>query len=56
MALGSLLWWLTLSAGVAIMRRTVSDQTIRWVNRGSGIVIVVFGLLAVGAGLAGLIS
>jgi len=55
-ALGSLLWWLTLSAGVAIMRHTVSDQTIRWVNRGSGIAIVMFGLLAVGAGVAALIS
>jgi len=38
------------------MRHTISDGAIRWVNRGSGVVIAAFGLLAVGLGVAGLIG
>ena len=55
-ALGSLSWWIALSTGVALMRHTISDGAIRWVNRGSGVVIAAFGLLAVGLGVAGLIG
>jgi putative LysE/RhtB family amino acid efflux pump len=55
-ALGSLSWWLALSAGVALMRHKVSDTGIRRVNRVSGAVVVGFGLLAVGAGIAGLVG
>jgi putative LysE/RhtB family amino acid efflux pump len=55
-ALGSLSWWLALSTGVALMRHKVSDGGIRRVNRASGAVVVGFGLLAVGAGVAGLLG
>ncbi len=55
-ALGSLSWWLALSTGVALMRHKVSDSGVRRVNRASGAVVVGFGLLAVGAGVAGLLG
>jgi hypothetical protein len=41
---------------VALMRHKVSDTGIRRVNRMSGAVVVGFGLLAVGAGIAGLVG
>jgi putative LysE/RhtB family amino acid efflux pump len=53
-ASGSLSWWLALSTGVALMRHKVSDTAVRAVNRVSGAVVVAFGLLALGAGLAGI--
>lgn len=43
--LGSALWWLVLSGGVSLVRARVSLQTLRWVNRVSGIIITGFGLL-----------
>ena len=55
-ALGSLSWWLALTSVVALMRHKVSDAGIRRVNVASGAVIVGFGLLAVGAGIAGLLG
>ena len=44
--LGSGLWWLALSAGVARMRHRVSDGWMRAINRLSGVLIVAFGLYA----------
>jgi hypothetical protein len=38
------------------MRHKVSDSGVRRVNRASGAVVVGFGLLAVGAGVAGLLG
>jgi putative LysE/RhtB family amino acid efflux pump len=55
-ALGSLSWWVALITAVALMRHKVSDAGVRRVNRASGVVVVVFGLLAVGAGIAGLLG
>jgi putative LysE/RhtB family amino acid efflux pump len=55
-ALGSLSWWLVLSTGVALVRHRVSDIAIRRVNRVSGAIVVGFGLLAVAAGLSGLLG
>lgn len=52
-ALGSLSWWLVLSATVAIMRHAVSERTMLWVGRVSGAVIVLFGVLAVASVLPG---
>lgn len=43
---GSALWWLILSGGVSLFRARFSPQQLRWVNRVSGIIIMVFGLLA----------
>jgi putative LysE/RhtB family amino acid efflux pump len=55
-ALGSLSWWLALSTTVALMRHAISDRTMHWVNRISGVVVICFGLLAVWAGVAGLLG
>jgi threonine/homoserine/homoserine lactone efflux protein len=43
---GSALWWLLLSGGVALLRARFDTRAMRWVNRISGGVITVFGLLA----------
>ncbi len=44
--LGSALWWLILSGGVAVLRSRVNAFTLRWVNRVSGVVISAFGIIA----------
>jgi threonine/homoserine/homoserine lactone efflux protein len=43
---GSALWWLLLSGGVGLLRGRFDVHAMRWVNRLSGGVITVFGLLA----------
>ncbi len=43
---GSALWWLSLSGGVGLLRKKFNPRSLRWVNRMSGAVITVFGLLA----------
>jgi threonine/homoserine/homoserine lactone efflux protein len=45
--LGSVLWWLALTAGVAWSRERVSTRALLWVNRLSGAALVVFGAFAV---------
>ena len=50
-ALGSLAWWLALSTVVWAVRHAVSDRAMVIVNRVSGGVLVVFGLLALIAGI-----
>lgn len=47
MFLGSITWWLTLATLVAITKRHLPDNFVSWVNRISGIIIIIFGLLAV---------
>jgi threonine/homoserine/homoserine lactone efflux protein len=49
--LGSALWWLLLSGSVGLFRDKFSTQGLLWVNRISGIIITVFGVVALG-GLA----
>ena len=44
--LGSALWWCLLSGGVGLFRGRVTPRGLRWVNRGSGAIILGFGLLA----------
>lgn len=44
--LGSALWWLLLSNGVALFRARVTPRVFRWINRLSGSLLVGFGLLA----------
>ncbi len=41
---GSAAWWLTLSFGVSLMRERISPNLMLWINRVSGIVIIVFGI------------
>jgi threonine/homoserine/homoserine lactone efflux protein len=42
--LGSALWWLFLSGGVALFREKLNDEHFRWVNRVSGTIVAGFGL------------
>lgn len=41
---GSGLWWLLLSGGVSLLRARVTPQLLVWVNRVSGLIILVFGV------------
>ena len=49
---GSALWWVFLSVSVGLVRHRLDATAMRWVNRGSGIVIGGFGIVALAAGLA----
>lgn len=49
--LGSALWWFLLVGGVGLFRTKFNTQGLLWVNRISGMIITVFGVVA----LAGLI-
>lgn len=50
--LGSGAWWLLLSQGVSLFGSRLNMPTLRWVNRFSGAIIIVFGLAALWGGLA----
>ena len=52
--LGSLGWWFFLSGGVAIARTRLPDSFVIWVSRLSGLVLIAFGLIAIGAAAKGL--
>jgi threonine/homoserine/homoserine lactone efflux protein len=41
---GSAAWWLTLSFGVGLMRERVTPNLMLWINRTSGMVIILFGI------------
>jgi len=41
---GSAFWWLLLSGGVAVFRAKFNLRELKWVNRISGIIILLFGL------------
>jgi len=43
---GSAAWWLALSAGVGLLRDRLSGTWMRWVNKLSGGLIFVFGVMA----------
>lgn len=44
--IGSSIWWLILSEGITFFRKKVSQQTMSWINRTAGMIIVAFGLAA----------
>jgi threonine/homoserine/homoserine lactone efflux protein len=44
---GSAAWWLLLSGGVGLLRDQLSAPVLRWTNRLSGVILVVFGAVAV---------
>ena len=44
--LGSAVWWLLLSGGVSLLRHKLAPSTMKWINRGSGIFLLVFGIIA----------
>lgn len=45
--LGSAAWWLTLSTGVSFLREKFTPTLLTWVNRVAGVIIFVFGVVAV---------
>ncbi len=46
--LGSAAWWLLLSGGVGLFRNKFNAGAMLWVNRISGVIITVFGIIALG--------
>jgi threonine/homoserine/homoserine lactone efflux protein len=44
--LGSAAWWLLLSSGVSLLQTRLTVRHLRWLNRGSGIILVAFGIVA----------
>lgn len=44
--LGSATWWLLLTSGVTLLRKKITPRWLLWLNRISGVVLVIFGLLA----------
>ena len=46
---GSALWWVLLSSGIGLLRLRLTPGALRWINRVSGAVLVVFGALALGS-------
>lgn len=50
--IGSAAWWLILSGGVSLVRERFNLGVMRWVNRASGVVLLVFGALALAQALA----
>ena len=43
---GSAAWWLILSGGVSLLRSRFNRQALVWVNKGAGVIISLFGVLA----------
>ena len=41
---GSAFWWLALSLGVGLLRERLGPSEMQWINRLSGLVIILFGL------------
>ena len=44
--LGSATWWLLLTSGVSLLRRKITPRWLAWLNRISGAVLVIFGVVA----------
>ena len=47
--LGSLVWWVVLTGAVGLLRRRIKPPVMVWLSRGTGALIVVFGLVALTA-------
>jgi len=46
--LGSLLWWLALSFGAGLFRKSLDYRHLTWMNRGSGGILVLCGVALIG--------
>ncbi|MEG6584800.1 LysE family translocator [Dendrosporobacter sp. 1207_IL3150] len=44
--IGSILWWLVLSAAVNMLREKFDQNRLNWINKISGVIIVLFGVFA----------
>lgn len=51
--LGSASWWLLLASGVSLFREKFNTQILKGINRISGIIILVFGMIAIFTGVKG---
>lgn len=49
---GSALWWLLLSGSVSLVRHRLASSTMKWINRGSGLFLLGFGVVALISGLS----
>jgi threonine/homoserine/homoserine lactone efflux protein len=43
---GSTLWWIILTSGISLLRKKITPQWLLWINRISGMIITLFGVLA----------
>jgi len=43
---GSTLWWIILTSGISLLREKMNSQWLLWINRISGAIITLFGLVA----------
>jgi putative LysE/RhtB family amino acid efflux pump len=50
---GSMAWWILLSAGVTLARSRLPSSFAAWVNRASGALIAAFGLLSIWSAMSG---
>jgi arginine exporter protein ArgO len=50
---GSAAWWLLLSSGVSLLQTRLTQRHLRWLNRGSGIILIAFGSVALWPSSAG---
>jgi threonine/homoserine/homoserine lactone efflux protein len=48
---GSAAWWLCLSFGIGVIRHRMDQPALRWISRGSGALILVFGATAAWHGM-----
>ena len=46
--IGSLLWWLALTAGAGVFRKSFGRRHLQWINRGSGGILVLSGIALLG--------
>ena len=44
--IGSALWWCILTGGISLLRGKFTSQWLLWINRFSGVIIMLFGILA----------
>ena len=51
---GSALWWILLSVTVGLVRHKLDETAMRWIDRGSGLLIGAFGVIAIVAGASAL--
>jgi threonine/homoserine/homoserine lactone efflux protein len=45
-SIGSAAWWLILSIGVSLLQDRINSKVLSWINRISGIIVLIFGLIA----------
>ncbi len=43
---GSTLWWIILTSAISLLRNKFTHQWLRWINRISGVIIMLFGVFA----------